>query len=273
VARAQSWAAVRQVPVISTADGLTTPGGISEEAAALERERLLAQAAAERVPTQAEVQAVLFAAPAARAEPGLGELGYTSDQDIMLGSYPYHYRKAQQFQQRQQYDRAAEEYERALAADPTRLEPRLDLGDMMMRLERYPRARIYFERAMEDFPDSPRPCLKMGNYYLAINQPERARDYFRLATEKDPLYAEAYNNLAVMAMRDKNYTEAARLLDELLKLDPNYANAYFNRGIIASDVEKDTTLALSLFRKYIDLGGARAAEVQGWITELENPER
>ena len=228
------------------------------------------KAAGRQVPTLAEVRAAIFSPEEAKGKlPSAEEPTFDSDHDVILGTYAYHYRKGQQLAERQQYDKAAEEFSRALEIDPSQLDARLDLGDMMLKSERYPRARLQYEKAMAEFPQSPRPLQKMGNYYLALKRVEDAREMFHKALEVDPNCVEALNNLAVINMQEKKFADAATLLDRVIEADPKYANAYLNRGIIASDVDKDAQKGLECFRKYVELNGPRSKEVRVWITELE----
>lgn len=238
-----------------------------------ERDEALAGGAQKSQPTDEEVRGALFSTESEATLPTASKPAYASDRDIIIGTYPYHYQKAQQFRRRQQYDKAAEEYERAIQADPKQIQARLDIGDMMMRLERYQPALVYYQQALAAFPDSPRPLLKIGNYHLTLKQPDKARQFYRQALDKDPQYVESYNNLAVLDMSEKNFTEAAKMLDEIIKMEPSYTNAYLNRGIIASDVEHNRDAALQYYKKYVELNGPRKDQVQGWIKELENPER
>ena len=229
-----------------------------------------AEIEAQRMPTQAELRSILFGPqPAEATLPEATGAAFPTSQDIILGSYEYHYRKAEQFRGREEYQKAAEEYGRAIEADTGQIQARLDLGDMMLRMERYPRARFHYEQAMEDFPESPKPFFKMGLYYYTLKQQDMARDYYRQALDRDAGYVEAYNNLAVLLMEQKKYDDAALLLDELIAMEPLYSNAYLNRGIIASDIEGDNENALKLFRKYVDLRGARADQFRRWIAEIE----
>ncbi len=276
IQQANAWAASRvDVSVIEpmTNDRPETETvTISDDERTAERDALKEQAGSNRLPTDAEMKAILFSsANGSMAMPSADDPAYESNQDIILGSYPYHFKKAEQMRGRQLYESAAEEYQRALEADPKQIAARLALGDMLMKLEKFPRARFHFERALEEFPASPLPHLKLGNYYMAINQPQKARDQYQKALERKPNFVEARNNLAVMAMKDKNYKEAAAQLDIIIQVEPGYSNAYLNRGIIASDIENDKPLALKHFRKYAELNGPRTAQVQTWIKELEQP--
>ncbi len=265
--QARQWAAENPAGRIEA----STEAPVDEEALRAARERLLAETARERQPTEDEVRRVLFA-PSEEALPSAEQPTQTGGSEIILGSFGYHQEKAEAFRARGQYDLAAQEYQRALAAEPGRIEARLELGDVMLRLERHEQARVHYEMARRQFPDSPRPELKLGNLMLAMGRREEARGHFRLALAIDPRFTEALNNLAVLAMQDREHAEAIRLLDEALRIDPEYANAHLNRGILAGDVEQDDAAALGHFRSYVELGGERAGEVQRWIAELEQPQ-
>lgn len=244
----------------------------ADAAARAQREQILADAAGRRMPTSAEVRAAIFDPKAAREEqlPSAESPEFPADQEIILGSYPYHYRKATRLRDQSQYEKAAEEYDRAMQADPAQIEARLDLGDMMLMTGRSERARYHFERAAEDFPESPRPFLKLGNYYSELASYEQARSMYRKALEKDPNYAEAYNNLAVLSMQERDFNTARALLDQLIEMSPDYANAYLNRGIIASDMDNDKEAAIRYYNRYLELEGSRSTQVRKWVRELEN---
>lgn len=235
-----------------------------------ERMEVIEGAGQKRLPTTQEVAAVLFAPEAGEEKlPSATNPGYANQQDIILATYPYHYQKARAWRARQLYDRAAEEYENALRADPRQIDARIELGDMLMRLGRSDRARFHYEHALQDFPDSPVPLFKLGRYYSELNQPDRARDYYNQALKKDPKYVEAYNNLGVMDMKEEKFVDAAKIFDKIIQLDSNYANAFMNRGIIASDIEKNKDLALRCFKRYVELNGPRP-DVRRWISDMEN---
>ena len=269
---AKAWAATHPIERIEL--GAALPGEQGPTAAEREtaRREVMAAAAENRLPTEGELRSVLFG-PAGGGEggtelPSAEAPTFATDQDVILGTYPYHMEKARQFRDRSQFQLAAEEYQRALEVDPGRLEPRLEIGDMMMRQERYTQARLHYERAMEQFPASPRPELKIGNLMLAMNQPGEARGWFRRALAKDQNFVEALNNMAVLDMQEERFQEAAQGLDRIVQIDPTYANAWLNRGIIASDIEQQPARAIEYFQRYVELGGARSDQVRQWIREL-----
>jgi tetratricopeptide (TPR) repeat protein len=197
----------------------------------------------------------------------------TANRIVLTGGPADHGQEADRLRGQQLREKAVEEYQRAIQADPKKIQARLDLGDTLIRLGRKDSAWVIYHQAAEDFPDSAQPLLKMGNYHHELKQADKAREGYRKALEKDPQCIEASNNLAVLDMEEKNYKEAAKLLDVCIKLKPDYANAYMNRGIIARDVEHDSKVALENYRKYVELKGPRTAQARKWIAELEKKQK
>lgn len=274
VAEANRWAAAHPVaPITATPDAealeLADAGLSPEELAAL-REQLLQEAADRRRPTLSEVKAVIFARQDQQADlPSALDPTYRNDEDIILGTHNYHYNKADQLRRRGEYEKAAQEYAQALAIDPSQLQTRLDIGDMMLKLERDTRALYHYEKARADFPESARPMLKLGNYYMSKRDHERARECYRAAQDIDPLNMKVFNNLSVLAMREKDYDAAIALLDNMIELDPAYANAYYNRGILAEDIERDDAMALKMYETYLELDGPQSAQVREYIEAIK----
>lgn len=230
----------------------------------------MAEAGDTRMPTMSEVRSALFPATVADAEvmPSATDPTFTSERDIILNTYPYHFGNGQRFQRNQQYEKAAIEYELALRIDPTQMEARLNLGDCMLRLERFPQAKFHFSSALEQFPASPRPLFKLGNFYESSKRTDLARDFYKQAIAKDPKYFEAYNNMAAIEIREANYPEAIQLLKIVLESNPGYTLAWLNLGV-AQENSGDRAGALASYKKYVELGGDQASEVSKWIAEME----
>lgn len=227
------------------------------------------QAAEGRVPTASEVRAAIFPAGGEDEElPTASRSEAELNREIILNSYEYHFGNGQRYQKGQEYQKAAEEYRLALAADPSQLEARLNLGDCMLRLERHPQAEFHYLAAIEQFPDSPRPLFKMGNYHETLANPQLAREYYHQSLQRDPDYIESLNNLAALEIRDRNYPGAISLLERVAAIDPDYALAQLNLGV-ARENSGDTPGALAAYRRYVQLGGEQADQVRLWIQELE----
>jgi tetratricopeptide (TPR) repeat protein len=93
---------------------------------------------------------------------------------------------------------AAEEHERALAADPKLVRARVNL------------IRIYG----------------------MLGQPEKAAEQYRAAIAIDPTLAEAHNNYAYLLMTSGKLQEAADVYQAALENRPDYRSAHFNLGRI-----------------------------------------
>lgn len=239
-------------------------------AAQLQRnQERMAKAGEDRVPTLGEVRSLIFPGLEDESElPSATDPVYAPNQQMVLGTYAYHLENGRRFERQGNWERAADEYRAALRADAQQLDARLNLGDMMLRLERHARAYSHYSEAIKRFPGSPRPLLKMGNYYDSLERPDLAKDYYSQALFLDPEYAEALNNLAALEIRGENYGEAVALLEMAVRAQPDYALPYLNLGI-ARENSGQRDAALASYQKYVELGGDRSEEVKVWIAEME----
>lgn len=222
-----------------------------------------------RMPTLAEVRDLLFSGQEDPSTlPSATDPTYPLDAEIVLTTYTYHLVTGQRLETNQNFERAALEYREALRSDPARMEARLRLGDVMLKMERHQQAYLNYNQAKERFPESPEPLLKMGNYYDALNREDFARDFYAQALFLDPDYPDALNNLGALEIRARNYAKAVELLEHAIEGAPDYALAYLNLGI-ALEESGDRTGALAAYRKHVQLGGSQSAEVGAWIAEME----
>lgn len=233
------------------------------------RERM-SEAADDRSPTLGEVRSLIFPGMEAEEEiPSATDPVYQPNEQMVLGTYAYHLENGRRFEAQGNWERAADEYRSALKADANQLDARLNLGDMMLRLERHASAYAHYSEAVKRFPGSPRPLLKMGNYYDSLERPDLARDYYSQSLFLEPGYGEALNNLAALEIRNKNYGEAVALLEMAVRSEPNYPLPWLNLGI-ARENHEDKPGALEAYRKYVELDGERSEEVSVWIAEMES---
>lgn len=241
-----------------------------ERAALLRRnQQRMAKAAEDRVPTLGEVHSLIFPGLEEESElPSATDPVFGPNEQMVLGTYAYHLENGRRFERQGNWERAADEYRAAMAADPQQIDARLNLGDMMLRIERHARAYAHYSEAIRRFPGSPKPLLKMGNYYDSLERPDLARDYYSQALFMDPEYAEALNNLAAIEIRNKNFGEAQALLEMAVRAQPGYPLPYLNLGI-AQENSGNSAGALASYEKYVELGGDRSEEVKVWIAEME----
>lgn len=269
IREARRWAAAHPVKPIALAGDETETASLTAEQIQAKRRELIKAASENREPTEAEVAAAIFAAgPQPQALPSAENPVYGRGEGLIIGTYAYHMDRARAFGRRGQYDLAADEYLRAMQIDPKQIDPRLEIGDMMMRLERYTQAQFHYEEAGRQFPKSPRPDVRLGVLAMKMKQNGEAAADFNRALQIDPRSVEAMSNLGAIAMLEKNWTEAARLLDQALGVNADYASAVLNRGIVA-EAQRDRATALKFYRHYVELNGPRATEVRNWIQNIE----
>lgn len=269
IREARRWAAAHPVKPITVAGDETATASLTAEQIQAKRQETIRESSDKREPTDAEVAAAIFAPGAQpQALPSAENPVYGRGEGLIIGTYAYHMDRARAFSGRGQYDLAADEYLRAMQIDPKQMDPRLEIGDMMMRLERYTQAQFHYQEAIRQFPKSPRPEVRLGVLAMKMKQNDEAAAVFNRALQKDARSVEALNNLAVIAMQEKNWTEAARRLDQALGINADYASAVLNRGLVA-DAQRDTTTALRHYKHYVELNGPRTTEVRNWIQNVE----
>ena len=70
-----------------------------------------------------------------------------------------------------------------------------------------------------------------GSCYAKIDRKEQAISSFRTAISNEPIYEEAYNNLAIILAQNNQEHEAIKYFERALKINPSSAETYKNLGI------------------------------------------
>jgi tetratricopeptide (TPR) repeat protein len=164
-----------------------------------------------------------------------------------------------------QTDRAIEDFDRAIAADPRYDLPYYNRGVAFDKLKEYDRAIADFDRtlalnpdlavayegrgaayshkddqlrALEDFDRALRldPSLDVayidrGLAYFKLGQYDRALQEYDRALEHDPFFAETYLHRGDVRIRRGELDQAVADYTKALALQPNYPDAYYNRAV------------------------------------------
>lgn len=186
-----------------------------------------------------------------------------------LDDFSFHIQKAEYYRNNNLIREAILEYRDALKVNPRSLEAVTGLGEVYLLSGREERAVSLFEKAASTFPNSSRFFLKWGNLYLNLDRLEQAEEKFRKALSLEPNYASALNNLGIIEMKKGNYQNAAGYFEKILKTYPAFEAAHLNLGIIYSDFLDQPEKASEHYRRYLELGGKRSAEVRQWLDDLE----
>ncbi len=130
-----------------------------------------------------------------------------------------------------QYDRAIENYRKAIELNPKYAEAYSNRGLAYSELKQYDRAIEDYGKAIKLNPDLPEAYNNRGLAYYELKQYERAIENYGKALELNPDDAVAYNNRGLAYYELKQYERAIENYGKALELNPKYAKAYYNRGL------------------------------------------
>ena len=116
----------------------------------------------------------------------------------------------------------------------------------------YDRAIEDYSKAIELEPDYAGAYNNRGATYERNGDYDRAIEDFSKAIELEPDYAGAYNNRGATYERNDDYDRALEDCSKAIELKPDYAGAYYNRGVVYGR-KSDYDRALEDFIKAIEL--------------------
>ena len=117
--------------------------------------------------------------------------GQTSEEQVEQD-----FRNGQQALQQREFARAAEDFKKVLALDPTLIEAEVNLGLAYQGLLDYGSAVRHLAKALKEKPDLPGPTLIVGLDYLKLGSPEKASPFLRRSLKLDPSNRYAHEALA-----------------------------------------------------------------------------
>ena len=108
--------------------------------------------------------------------------------------------------------------------DPLTPEEHLNLGVAYEKRGEFAAARKEYDAAAQQLPMA---YVYRGNVYFAEGNMAQAEESYQRALEKDPLNADAHNNLAWLYLKSgRNLAQAHRLVLRALELNPAQADVY-----------------------------------------------
>ena len=124
------------------------------------------------------------------------------------------------------YPGLIEEYRTVLAEDPDNLAALTALGNAYFGNRQWTEAITLYERALLFNPKDPDVRTDLGTAYRNIGMADRALVEYHTALEYDPGHLDARYNIGVVyASNKKNFREAIRAWEDILKFSPNYPEA------------------------------------------------
>src|SRR5258708_12450884 len=107
--------------------------------------------------------------------------GQTSEEQV-----EQNFRKGQQALQQREFARAAEDFKKVLALDPTLIEAEVNLGLAYQSLLDYDSAVRHLAKALQERPSLSGLNVIVGMDYLKLGSPEKANPFLRHALKLDP---------------------------------------------------------------------------------------
>lgn len=144
-----------------------------------------------------------------------------------------HYNFGRTMYQRGNRDKAFEQLEQAVAADPNYAAPRIFLGHLLLE-KKDPKgvqqAAELFAQAAALAPEDVTAHTGSGEALLELGKIDEARAAFEKAVAVDPTYTPAMSNLALVLARQGLADEAEAKFKAALELNPLDAGTYYRRG-------------------------------------------
>ncbi|KPJ56762.1 MAG: hypothetical protein AMS16_01840 [Planctomycetes bacterium DG_58] len=110
---------------------------------------------------------------------------------------PTHFQKALDWEVREDFDLAHEEYRRAIRENPNDSRAYVNLGCLYARKGDRERAERYYRKAVEVNPKDIRALNLLGGIYMRQNRYALAIAYYKKVVELNPTYPDGHWNLAV----------------------------------------------------------------------------
>ncbi len=140
------------------------------------------------------------------------------------------WRKHENTREMQLVGAAREACDRAVAIDPKVAEPHICLGALYNGTGQYEKAVDEFQRALEDEPTSDDAYRGLASAYEKTNKLAEAERTYRRAIEIRPSYWVGYRELESFYFRRGRYAEAARQILKATELAPDNPYVYSSLG-------------------------------------------
>ena len=140
------------------------------------------------------------------------------------------FRAGQEALKQGQFVRAAEEFKKVLALDPTLVEAEVNLGLAYQSLFEYDLAVRHLAKALRERPNLLGPTVIVGMDYLKLGSPQKAIPYLQSALKLDPSNREARQVLASAYLSQENFRNAAVEFRQIAVLESDKSEAWFKLG-------------------------------------------
>jgi Flp pilus assembly protein TadD len=132
----------------------------------------------------------------------------------------------------QDFERALELYERAIALDPRRPEPYYKRANVLKNLGRLEAALTSYDQAIERRPGYAHAYCNRGVVQQSLGLVEAAEASYDRAIELDGNDVMAHYNHAILMQERSRWTEALASYDRATRVAPEFPDAQYNRALL-----------------------------------------
>ena len=140
------------------------------------------------------------------------------------------FRAGQEAMKQGRFARAAEDFKKVLAIDPTLVEAEINLGLAYQSLFEYDVAVRHLAKALRERPNLLVPTVIVGMDYLKLGSPEKAIPFLQHALKLDPSNREARQALASSYLGQEEFRNAADEFRQIAAMDSDKSEAWFKLG-------------------------------------------
>ena len=159
------------------------------------------------------------------------------------------------FKERQEFDRAIEQFEKSLRANRNYTAVYYNLGDVQYRLGHYKNAIVYLRQALTG-KLSPRLQVdilnKLGRTYSAMGQTEKSIETFEEAVRLFPTSVVLLNNLGVQYVKNNQISQAIEVFEKAIRIKEK--PYLFNNLALAYAKKRDKAKNSPLNQRAVELG-------------------
>ena len=176
--------------------------------------------------------------------------------------------KANQYAQKHDYEKAAKEYQKVLAANPNDQKANLLLGltyantGELDEAVRYTLAALQLEKSYTGFHN-------LGLIYANKREYMKAVDAYKQALDLNPTSYRAWYQLGLVYASDLKFPEAVEAYEKVLELNPRFTDAFLGLGS-AHYWAGDKGAAAEQVKKLREMGEKdKAQALENWIENKE----
>ena len=167
------------------------------------------------------------------------------------------------FQRVKTYNDQTNRYRRLLLAQPTALEPRIQLAEAHIEIGNRQGAIRAYKIATALHPNTPPLYHNLGGLYMQTGQLSEAISAFQRLLQLDDTDAEAYLHLGWLHAHQRKFTEAQAYLQDAIQRDKNLVSAYYGLAEVYAQ-QRLFPEAIAIYRQ---LTSTHPNEVKAWVRQ------